>query len=147
MRCSPTPSRCAQLTPRPLRYLVLTSCCSKLVDDIVYEVDCQTIVVKDGDVDIGANPSADEASEALEDGAKTVNNVVHSFRLQSTSFDKKSFLVYLKGYMKAVKENLQKNNPDRVAAFEAGAQTFAKKIVGNFKDYEFVSVISMCSYS
>lgn len=27
---------------------------SKLVDDIVYEVDCQTITVKEGDVDIGA---------------------------------------------------------------------------------------------
>ena len=39
--------------------------------------------------------------------------------------------------MKAVKEHLQKTNPDRVAAFEKGAQAFAKKIVGNFKDYEF----------
>lgn len=27
--------------------------CSKEVDDIVYEVDCQMIVVKEGDVDIG----------------------------------------------------------------------------------------------
>jgi hypothetical protein len=48
-----------------------------------------------------------------------------------------SYLTYLKGYMKAVKEHLQKTNPDRVAAFEKGAQAFAKKIVGNFKDYEF----------
>ncbi len=32
----------------------------------------------------------------MEDGAKTVNNVVHSFRLQQTSFDKKSYLTYLK---------------------------------------------------
>jgi hypothetical protein len=87
----------------------------KLVDDIAYEVECATIVVKDGvDVDIGtllylrclhsysdrfssgANPSAEEQQEALEDGAKTVNNVVHSFRLQQTSFDKKSYLVHLK---------------------------------------------------
>ena len=26
-----------------------------------------------------------------------VNNIIHSFRLQSTSFDKKSYLAYLKG--------------------------------------------------
>lgn len=39
--------------------------------------------------------------------------------------------------MKTVKTYLQENNPDRVAAFEKGAQNFAKKIVGNFKDYEF----------
>lgn len=47
--------------------------------------------------DIGANASAEEAEEALEDQAVKVNNIVHSFRLQSTSFDKKSFLGYLKG--------------------------------------------------
>jgi hypothetical protein len=39
--------------------------------------------------------------------------------------------------MKAVKQHLQENHPDRVAEFEKGAQTFAKSIVGNFKDYEF----------
>ena len=44
----------------------------------------------------GANPSTEEGEEALEDGATTVNNVVHSFRLQPTSFDKKSYLTYLK---------------------------------------------------
>ncbi|KAJ6515849.1 translationally controlled tumor protein [Mycena sanguinolenta] len=109
----------------------------KIVDDIVYEVDCAMIVVKEGDVDIGANPSAEEQEESLEEGAKQVNNVVHSFRLQSTAFDKKSFLTYLKGYMKAVKTKLGETNPDRVDAFEKGAQNFAKKLVGNFKDYEF----------
>lgn len=45
---------------------------------------------------VGANPSAEEQEEALEEGASTINNVVHSFRLQSTSFDKKGYLTYLK---------------------------------------------------
>ena len=48
---------------------------------------------------VGANPSAEEQEEGVEDGASTVNNVVHSFRLQPTSFDKKSFLTYLKVIM------------------------------------------------
>ncbi|PPQ98542.1 hypothetical protein CVT24_004033 [Panaeolus cyanescens] len=112
----------------------------KLVDDIVYEVDCAMITVKDGDVDIGANPSAEEQDEGVEDGAQTVNNVVHSFRLQPTSFDKKSYLSYLKGYMKAVKAQLP---AERQPAFEKGAAAFAKKIVGNFKDYEFYTGESM----
>lgn len=113
------------------------------------------VVVKEGDVDIGANPSKEEQEEALEDGAQQVNNVVHSFRLQSTSFDKKSYLTYLKvcnvfvvgtanrlqGYMKAVKEKLKQTNPDRVEAFEKGAQAYAKKVVANFKDFEFVSCL------
>jgi len=113
----------------------------KEVDNIVYEVDCQMIVVKAGaDIDIGANPSAEDQEEALEDGAAQVNNVIHSFRLQSTSFDKKSYLTYLKAYMKAVKEKL---DPANVAAFEKGAAAYAKKIVANFKDFEFYTGESM----
>ena len=41
--------------------------------------------------------------------------------------------------MKTVKAHLSEKNPERVEAFEKGAQAFAKKIVANFKDYEFVS--------
>ncbi|KAK4684445.1 hypothetical protein P7C73_g5729, partial [Tremellales sp. Uapishka_1] len=109
----------------------------KEVDDIIYEVDCTMILVKEGDVDIGGNPSAEEMAEEMENGATQVNNVVHSMRLQSTQFDKKSYLTYLKGYMKAVKAHLQETNPSRVEAFEKNAQGFAKKVVGSFKDFEF----------
>ena len=42
--------------------------------------------------------------------------------------------------MKAVKTHLQEKKPEEVEEFEKGAQAFAKKIVGNFKDYEFVSL-------
>jgi hypothetical protein len=42
--------------------------------------------------------------------------------------------------MKAVKAKLAESKPDRVDAFEKGAAAFAKKIVANFKDYEFVSL-------
>ncbi|KAL5527379.1 hypothetical protein ACEPAG_6170 [Sanghuangporus baumii] len=117
----------------------------KLIDDIVYEVDCAMIVVKPGaDVDIGANPSAEEQEDAMqEEGAQTVNNVAHSFRLQPTSFDKKSYLTCLKGYMKAVKAKLQESHPERVEVFEKGASEYAKKIIANFKDYEFYTGESM----
>ena len=48
--------------------------------------------------DTGANASAEGGDdEALEDTAVKVNNIVHSFRLQSTQFDKKGYLAYLKG--------------------------------------------------
>ena len=42
--------------------------------------------------------------------------------------------------MKAVKEKLQ---PERVGAFEKGAAAYAKKIVANFKDFEFVRIFSV----
>ncbi|KAL4403056.1 hypothetical protein ACI68E_000838 [Malassezia pachydermatis] len=113
------------------------------VDDIVYEVDAATITIQDGEVDIGGNPSAEEQAEALENGAEQVINLVHSFRLQATSFDKKSYLAYLKGYMKAIKAELQESNPDRIPEFEKKAAEFAKKVVGKFSDWEFYTGESM----
>jgi len=113
----------------------------KDIDGVAYEVDCQMMIVKEGDVDIGANPSSEEQEEALEGGATTVNNVVHSFRLQATSYDKKSYLTHLKEYMKAVAAQLK--DDAAVADFKAKANAFAKKIVANFKDYEFYTGESM----
>ena len=60
-------------------------------------------------------------------------------RLQPTSFDKKTYLTYLKGYMKKVKAHLTEKDPERVEAFEKAAQAYAKKIVANFKDWEFLT--------
>ncbi|KAG0340324.1 hypothetical protein BG000_000181 [Podila horticola] len=112
--------------------------------DGVIEIECQMIQIKQGtDVDIGANASAQEADEELEDGVVIVNNVVSAFRLQDTTFDKKQYTLYLKGYMKAIKAKIQeaaaKNGKDAGAifkAFETSAQAAAKKIPGNFKDYK-----------
>ncbi|EHL01917.1 putative Translationally-controlled tumor protein like protein [Glarea lozoyensis 74030] len=80
-----------------------------------------------------------EADEGTEDGAVQVNNVVNSFRLSQTSFDKKTYLSHLKGYMKKVKEALKEKGADEsvITQFEKGAQAYAKKIVTNFKDYDF----------
>ncbi|KIO32833.1 hypothetical protein M407DRAFT_241274 [Tulasnella calospora MUT 4182] len=115
----------------------------KLVDNIVYEVDCAMITIKDGEVDIGANASAEEAEEALEDGAVQVNNVIHSFRLTSTSFDKKSYTTHIKGYMKALKAKIAETNPERAAEFEKAAPAVVKKVLANIKDYDFYTGESM----
>jgi hypothetical protein len=47
--------------------------------------------------------------------------------------------------MKKVKESMSANgaSEDEVKEFEKGAQTFAKRVVGNFKDYEFLIGNSM----
>jgi hypothetical protein len=68
----------------------------KEIDGIVYEADCKRISVGGETIDIGANPSAEEGEEALDDTTQTVLDVAHSFRLQETSFDKKSYLSHLK---------------------------------------------------
>lgn len=45
--------------------------------------------------------------------------------------------------MKSVKAKLQETKPEAVEAFEKNAAAFAKKIVTNFKDYEFYTGESM----
>jgi len=114
----------------------------KEVDGIVYEIDCKSITVKKGaDVDIGANASAEEPQDDdVEDGSEQVIDLVYSQRLSATTFDKKGYLTYLKGYMKALKAKLPAGE---VEAFEKGAGAYAKKIVANFKDYEFYTGESM----
>ncbi|KAK3840019.1 MAG: translationally controlled tumor protein [Linnemannia elongata] len=103
-----------------------------------YEVECAMIQVKEGaDVDIGANASAEEADEALEDGVSVVNNVVYSFRLQSTSFDKKGYTTYIKGYLKALKAAKKLTDEAEVKAYESEMTTEVKKVLGSFKDFEF----------
>ncbi|KAG0260884.1 hypothetical protein DFQ27_003297 [Actinomortierella ambigua] len=110
-----------------------------------FEVDCKMIQVKQGaDVDIGANASAEEAGEDLEDGVEIVNDVVYSFRLQSTSFDKKGYMLYIKGYLKAVKAKLiELKGADEAAAFEKEITPVVKTILGNIKDYDFYTGESM----
>ncbi|CAG8448941.1 10012_t:CDS:2 [Ambispora leptoticha] len=110
----------------------------KEVDDFAYEADGRLITVKAGaDVDIGANPSAEEQEEALEEGSTQVIDIVHAFRLQSATFDKKSYMSHIKVYMKKIKEHLTKANPDRVPIFEKQAATFVKKVIGSIGDYDF----------
>ncbi|PQE13150.1 Translationally-controlled tumor protein [Rutstroemia sp. NJR-2017a BBW] len=112
----------------------------KEIDGVVYEVDCAMITLGAVSVDTGANASAEGGDdEGADDQEQKVNNIVNSFRLTNTQFDKKSYLSHLKSYMKAVKEKLKEKNAteEEITTFEKGAQAYAKKIVGNFKDYDF----------
>merc|ERR1712146_457543 len=104
----------------------------KEIDDVMYEVEAKFVVEKEDDYGISAN--ADEDADATE---KRVINVVAAHRLMETGFDKKSYMGYIKGYMKKVKTYLEENNPDRVQPFMKGAQEFVKKILANFDDYQF----------
>jgi hypothetical protein len=117
----------------------------KEIDGVAYEADCSKITIGGETFDTGANASAEEQEEGAEDNVETKIDVVHSFRLNETGFDKKGYLTYLKGYMKAVKEALKNKGADEetIKEFEAGAQKFAKKIIANFKDYEFFTGDSM----
>ena len=81
------------------------------MDDVVYEVNCRKITKGADNIDIGANPSAEEQDEALEEGTKQVIDVVDGFRLnflgdessgQRAFATKKDFQGQFKGALRLV---------------------------------------------
>eukprot|EP00835_Amoeboradix_gromovi_P003016 NODE_186_length_15678_cov_0.309262.p4 type:complete len:160 gc:universal NODE_186_length_15678_cov_0.309262:779-300(-) len=95
-----------------------------------YEVDCNMISVKEGS-DLPVN------DEDVDDQTITVNDVVYSFRLIETQFDKKTYMTYIKGYMKKLQAHLEANDPDRVEGFKKDAQTYVKQVLGQMADLQF----------
>jgi len=110
-----------------------------VVDDIVYEVKTKLVVKKEEDVVAANDPNEVDAPNAV-----TVNNLVDAHNLQLTSFDKKAYMVYIKGYMKQLKEYLEKKDPARVPSFQKAATEFlTKKILPRFDDFTFYTGSSM----
>ncbi|KAL8870256.1 MAG: hypothetical protein Q9174_003660 [Haloplaca sp. 1 TL-2023] len=130
-------------------------------EDAVYEVDCKKVTIGADNIDIGANPSAEEADEGLDEGSKQVIDVVHGFRLNFLGDEasgtrafgtlkdyqsqlKNSFLI--PAYMKKVVTKLKENGADeeKVKAFQTGATNYFKDhIKPNFKDFDFYAGESM----
>ena len=68
----------------------------KEIDGVVYEADCAKITIGGESFDTGANASAEEGGDDVDDNKETKIDVVHSFRLNETQFDKKAYLGHLK---------------------------------------------------
>jgi len=116
----------------------------KLVDDVMYEVYGKYLTRKMGDVQIdGANPSAEEADEGTDEASESGVDIVLNHRLVETSFDKKSYLAYLKDYMKRIVEHLTENQPDQVEVFKTNINKVMKELLGRFKDLQFFTGESM----
>ncbi|MCJ1225459.1 hypothetical protein MMC12_002108 [Toensbergia leucococca] len=118
----------------------------KAIDDTVYEVDCLQVEVGGatgvvGQYYIKGSKIKEiydyEGQESLDDA--TVNNLVSCFQLQSTAFDKRSFLATFKLYTKSVVGLLGKNGTDEdgIKQVQAGMENYMKNVIlPNFENYE-----------
>lgn len=112
---------------------------------MLYEVDAKMITERGG-IDeglIGGNASAEGGDEGTDDGSVSGVDIILANRLASTAFDKKTYTTYIKGYLKAILKKLEASNPDRVADFQKNSAVAVKRILGNFKNYEFYTGESM----
>jgi len=102
----------------------------------IYEdttVEVQGKMVTKGALDIGI-----ESEEGVDDKGETVIDIVDSMRLKETQFDKKSFTVYVKTYLKRVKAYLEENGKaERVPNFQKGATELIKFVLAKFDEIQF----------
>ncbi|XP_061923457.1 translationally-controlled tumor protein homolog isoform X2 [Entelurus aequoreus] len=99
-----------------------------------------------GDIDgslIGANASAEEAAEGTDSSSVSGIDVVLHNKLQQTTFDKKSYMGYIKEYMKKIRANLEKTNPERLEKFMADSNSEIKKLIPEIKNLQFFTGESM----
>merc|ERR1711957_415764 len=97
-------------------------------DDVIMKVPsalCSADNCANIDVGCGNAFGGAEEEEAGEAGEKVIN-VEYNHGLAKTGLSKSDFMYLIK-----------QKKEDRVEKFMAGAQTFIKKVVGNFDDYEF----------
>ena len=125
----------------------------EMVDGCILKVTGKRVTkVEGGDYGIGGDEDDGGVADAE---AVSVINVVDAHGLTETNFDKKSFMVYIKTYMKRLLAHLKKENPDRAAKFQAEAQAFVKKVLGRFNEYQFFygpsmdveAMIVLCDYA
>jgi len=90
---------------------------------------------------LGANASQEEATETTEDSAVSGIDIVIDFRYGTTGFGKKKdYQLYMKSYIKALKEKI---SPADSAAFDAEILAAFKASVEWFKDLDFYTTESM----
>merc|ERR1711970_197421 len=92
-------------------------------------------VSESADIDdslIGGNASAEEASEGTDANVVMGFDIAIQNRLvEMPAFDKKGYLTWAKGYLKAIKEKLKAagKDDDYIKNYEASAQAYVKSVV------------------
>merc|ERR1711915_931807 len=106
------------------------------LEGLFYEVPVKMVnKVSENNFDIGASPSEEE-QETFDENVEKVFDVVHDFGLQQLDYDKKTFGMEIKDYMKGLVQVLEKEQDEEsVAKFKDMAKTSFAKIVKNFDDY------------
>ncbi|KAG2271774.1 hypothetical protein Bca52824_066329 [Brassica carinata] len=109
----------------------------EIENGILWEVEGKWTTVGAVDVNIGANPSAEEGGEdeGVDDTTQKVVDIVDTFRLQEQpTYDKKGFIAYIKKYIKLLTPKL---NEEDQAAFKKGIEGATKFLLPKLNDFQF----------
>ena len=110
-----------------------------LFDEAALEAKARFVSKKEND-DCGVAINTEEGEEeavAADDKTVTVIDIVDALRLQEITLDKKQFMAYIKGYLKAVKEKLETSGKGaRVEGFMKGATGLVKELVSKWDEVQ-----------
>ena len=98
-----------------------------------------SFVTKKNNEDFGVSANTDEGEDESkpDESTTTVVDVIEGMRLAEISLDKKSFMAYIKGYLKTIKEKLEANGKTaRIAPFQKGATELVKPLVGKWDEVQ-----------
>jgi hypothetical protein len=112
-------------------------------DGFFLEVEGKWVEVGDVDVDIGANPSAEEGGddEGVDPASRKVVDIIDAFRLvEQPSYDKKGFMGYIKPWLAKIVEDLPEDARDE---FKEKSQVGIKFLLGKLSELQFFTGESM----
>ena len=109
----------------------------EIENGILWEVEGKWTTKGCVEVNIGANPSAEEGGEdeGVDDSVEKVVDIVDTFRLQEQpTYDKKGFIAYIKKYIKLLTPKL---TPEQQEEFKKGIEGATKYLLPKLKDFQF----------
>lgn len=111
---------------------------AEMFEGAALEVKAKFITKKaNEDFGLAANTEEGEDDSKPDETTTTVVDVVEAMRLQEITLDKKSFMAYIKGYLKNIKEKLEASGKgDRTAAFQKGATELVKLLVSKWDEVQ-----------
>lgn len=112
----------------------------KLVDDCIFEIECEHVTRKQGEVSLdGANPSQEEVDEGTEENVESGLDLVLNMRLVETGFSKADYKNYLKTYTKALMDKWKEEGKSEEEINEAKSKLTeaVKKVLPKIGDVQF----------
>ncbi|XP_047155698.1 translationally-controlled tumor protein homolog isoform X2 [Vigna umbellata] len=108
----------------------------EIENGMLWEVEGKWVVKGAVDVDIGANPSAEGGEdEGVDDSAVKVVDIVDTFRLQEQpTYDKKTFIAYMKKFIKNLSGKLE---GEQLELFKKHIEGATKYLLPKLKEFQF----------
>jgi Translationally controlled tumour protein len=98
----------------------------EVVDDVMLKFEGKYVAKTEGDsYGIGGD---EEDGGVADPNTVHVVDIVDAGNLCETQYGKKDYMMHIKMYMKKLKAKLEAEDPERVAPFMKGAQSFVKKV-------------------